>query len=278
MKSTKYIASCMYFVVLLTLIISVIYFIFGISNKILGKNEANSTIIINDKSHTHISGNLVPVNIRLTIPDTITKYKKYSSMIYSYYPMEPKGKSKSIKNYKDILVVNKYRNNSRRYGIKGESTFITNIKYNGSSKNPNLIINTDSPFINFLLSLRGFVTQLFWILELYFLMKIIKELAKDIYFSNTLLKNISKLGYIILVSQTIPLIYAHIDTNLFSSIEITPRVMENLKDTYIENITVRFYPKFDFNFYILFLGSTLVLLSKLVERGRALEEENELTI
>lgn len=278
MKTTKYIASLMYFLVLLSLLFTTITFILGISSKVFNKDKIDTTLIKSNGKHSRINGNLVPVNMSLTIPDTITKYKRYSSMIYSCYPLEPKGKSKNIKNYQDILVVNKYRSNSNRFSTKENATAITSTHYNGSSKNPNLIINTDSPFINFLLSLRGFVTQLFWILELYFLMKIIKELAKDIYFSNTLLKNISKLGYIILVSQTIPLIYAHIDTNLFSSIEITPRVMENLKDTYIENITVRFYPKFDFNFYILFLGSTLVLLSKLVERGRALEEENELTI
>lgn len=199
-------------------------------------------------------------------------------MIYSYYPLEPKGKLKNIKNYHDILVVNKYRSNNSLFRANENSTFITNTHYNGSYKNPSLIINTDSTSINYLLLFRGFLTQLFWIFELYFLMRIIKELAKNIYFSDILLKNISKLGYIILVSQIIPLIYAYIDINLFSSIEITPRVMENLKDTYIENITVIFHPKVDFNFYILFLGATLVLLSKLIERGRALEEENELTI
>lgn len=278
MKTTKYIASLMYFLVLLSLIITSIFFVLGILGKLLDKEEINSTLIKSNNKHNRISGNLVPVNIMLTIPDTITEYKRYSSMRYSYYPLEPKGKFKNIKNYKDILVVNKYISDKYLLRRNEESAVITSIKYNGSSKEPKLIINTDSSFINYLLLFRGFITQLFWIFELFFLMKIIKELAKDIYFSKILLRNISKLGYIILISQLIPLIYAYVDSNLFSSIEISPRVIENLKDTYIENITVRFYPKFDFNFYIVFLGSALILLSKLIERGKALEEENELTI
>jgi hypothetical protein len=278
MKTTKYIASFMYFMVLLCFIFSGIYFIHGISSKIFFKDEINSTFIKSNNKYSRISGNLVPVNLKLTIPDTITAYKRYSSMRYSCYPLEPKGKFKKIKNYKDILVVNKYISNKSPFFRNEESAVITSIKYNGSTKDPSLIINTDSSFINYLLLFRGFLTHLFWIFELYFLMKIIKELAKDIYFSKILLRNISKLGYIILISQIIPLIYAYIDTNLFWSIETTPRVMENLKETYIENISVAFFPKFDFNFYILFLGAVLVLFTKLVERGRALEEESELTI
>ncbi|MGO4772670.1 hypothetical protein ACEN2I_13480 [Flavobacterium sp. W22_SRS_FK3] len=113
---------------------------------------------------------------------------------------------------------------------------------------------------------------------MYFLALILKELAKEIYFSKILSKYIAKLGYLLLFSQLIPLIYTFIDVKLFGNVTIVPQILRSLRDTYFENIHVSFNPVIDVEMYIIFLGSVLVLLTKLIERGRVLEEENELTI
>ena len=59
---------------------------------------------------------------------------------------------------------------------------------------------------------------------------------------------------------------------------ISPQILASLQSTYFENISVLFNPTIDVNLYIILLGSILVLLTKLIERGRTLEEESELTI
>jgi hypothetical protein len=111
-----------------------------------------------------------------------------------------------------------------------------------------------------------------------FLALILRELAKEIYFSKSLSTYIKKLGYIFLLSQLIPLIYCFFDLNLFGNIIVEPQILASLQKTYFENIKVIFNPTIDVQFYAILLGSILVLLTKLIERGRSLEEENELTI
>lgn len=75
MKTTKHITSLMYFLVLLSLLFTTVFFILRISSKIFNKDEINSTLIKSNGKNIRVSGNLVPVNISLTIPDTITEYK-----------------------------------------------------------------------------------------------------------------------------------------------------------------------------------------------------------
>jgi vacuolar-type H+-ATPase subunit I/STV1 len=113
---------------------------------------------------------------------------------------------------------------------------------------------------------------------MYFLALILKEVAKEIYFSKVLSKHIAKLGYLMLLSELVTIIYAFFDIRLFGNIRVEPQILESLKNHYFQSIEVYFNPTIDTNIYIILLGVVLVLFTKIVERGRALEEENDLTI
>lgn len=113
---------------------------------------------------------------------------------------------------------------------------------------------------------------------MYFITLILREIARKIYFSQRLSAYISKLGYVLLFSQLIPFIYAFIDLNLFGAIKVAPQILQSLQNSYFENITVLFNPTIDVKVYVIFLGGILILFTKLIKRGRLLEEDNELTI
>jgi hypothetical protein len=288
MKTTKYIASFLYFAVLFSFIISSAYFIIGLSAKIFG-NDGQYIYKYDDNSWTTIGkknseGSLVPVHLTLEIPDSIKVNSKYfaTDAEDSYPPinnifLKENKKTQAINIYevhnfddKDFTVV--YKENHKN---KNSFKFI---KYENYGDSQYLSIKSNDTFTDFILALRSPISFLFHILQMYFLALILKQLAKEIYFSKVLSKYISTLGYLLLSSQLIPIIYSFIDKNLFGNITVKPQILESLQNAYFENIKVYFNPIIDINIYIVFLGIVLVLFTKLIDRGQRLEEENELTI
>lgn len=290
MKTTKYIASFLYFVVLFCFIVTTVYYIiahsaifFGTNGQYIYKYDDNSWTTIGNKNS---EGSLVPVHLTLQIPDSIKTNNKYSGTIAddSY----PAVSNLFLKENKKAHAINIYYvspSNMENHSFetdesgnyKNRSTFRF-IKYVNSGDSQYLSIMANDTFTNIILRLRSPLKLFFNILQMYFLALILKEVAKEIYFSKVLSKYISKFGYLLLFSQLIPIIYAFIDIKLFGNIYVVPLISESLQNVYFENIKVYFNPTIDINLYIIFLGTVLVLMTKLVERGRTLEEESELTI
>lgn len=290
MKTTKYIASFLYFVVLFCFITSAIFFMIDLSAKFFGEDgqyiykfDDNSWTTIGSKNS---EGSLVPVHLTLQIPDSIRINQKHIGTITedSYPPVS----SLFLKENKKAQAINIYDvshfiddDEVHAYGYdenyKNKSTYKF-IKYVNHGDSQYLSIKSNDRFTDFILALRNPINYIFDLMQMYFLALILKELAKQIYFSKVLSKYISKLGYLLLLSQLVPIIYAFIDIKLFGNIRIQPQILESLKSGYFENIKVYFNPTIDVNIYIMLLGAVLVLFTKLIKRGQELEEENELTI
>jgi hypothetical protein len=290
MKTTKFFASFLYFAISFILIVATTYFIIGISARFFGNDGqyiskiGNGTFFIGSKNS---EGSLVPVTLTLQIPDSIKmNQSNYGLIAGDTYPPISNVFLKENKKVKAINLYNASPMEETTYTTTDENGNYLNrkpglfqfIKYEHNGDSQYLRIKTTSTLTNIVLILRGYLNYIFNILEMYFLALILKELAKEIYFSKILSKYISRLGYLLLFSQLIPLIYAFIDLKLFGNITIRPQILASLQNTYFENINVSFNPTIDVQVYIVFLGSVLVLLTKLIERGRKLEEENELTI
>lgn len=291
MKTTKYIASFLYFAVLFLFIVGSTYFIISLSANFFGddgqyiyKFDDNSWTTIGSKNS---EGSLVPVQLTLRIPDSIkiSKNDYFGTLAEDSYPPI---NSQFLKENKKAQAINIYDVTSmdvldhsfgadKNGNYKNKSTFKF-IKYVNFGDSQYLSIRTNDSFTNIILGLRSPILFLFHLLQMYFIALILKEVAKEIYFSKVLSKYISTLGHLLISSQLIPLFYSFIDIRLFGNIRVRPQILESLKNGYFENIEVYFNPTIDGNIYVVLLGAVLVLFTKLVERGRALEEENELTI
>jgi hypothetical protein len=292
MNPTKHFASLLYFAVLLCFIVAAAFFIVNISAKFFGTDgqynfygENGSSFTIGSKNS---EGSLVPVDLHLTIPDSIPLNKKHFGVLaMDTYPSVSNMYLEENKKIKALNVYDIHSMKTSSYSVAADEkgNYINKkpskfkfIKYENQGNSQYLRIKTNDSFTNAVLIAREHLSFLFYILEMYFLALILKEIAKEIYFSQTLASYISKLGYILLFSQLIPIIYCFIDLRLFGGVEVTPQVLASLKNTYFENIQVYFNPTMDIKIYMVLVGSILVLITKLVKRGRSLEEENELTI
>lgn len=291
MKATKHFASFLYFAVLFGLIVSILYFVLALSAKFFGNDgqyiikSGNSTFIIGNKNS---EGYTVPVALTLQIPDSINiKKKHFGTFTEDSYPkitntfLEENKKVKAVNIYNVHLIKNYTsigadENGNYLNSKPSKFQFIKYVYNTGDSQY--LKIKTTNNVINFVLALREQLIFIFFILKMFFLALILRELAKEIYFSKKLSTYIYRLGYVILLSQIIPIIYCFIDLKLFGRITVEPQILASLQNTYFENMSVSFNPTMDTSLYIILLGSILVLLTKLIERGRTLEIENELTI
>lgn len=290
MKTTKYIASFLYSVVLFCFIITTTFFIISLSAKFFGKDgqfiykyDDNSWTTIGQKNS---EGSLVPVHLTLRIPDSINISKSYfGTMTKDSYPqinnlfLKENKKTQAI----NVYDVTPHNMEDHSFGTdengnyKSKST-LQFIKYVNNGDSQYLSIKSKDSFTNIILELRSPINFIFYLLQMYFLALILKEVAKEIYFSKVLSKYISKLGYLLLLSQLVPIIYSFIDIKLFGNIRVQPQILESLKNGYFENVEIYFNPTIDSNIYIILLGAVLVLFTKLIKRGQTLEEEHELTI
>lgn len=178
MKTTKYIASFMYFVVLLSFIFLTAYFIIGMSAKFFG-NDGQYIYKYDDNSWTTIGqknseGSLVPVHLTLEIPDSIKINTKYfATDVEDSYPpinnifLKENKKTQAINIYEvnnfsdeDYAVV--YNEN---YKNKNSFKFI---KYEHYGDSQYLSIKSNDKFTDFILALRSPISFLFYILQMYF--------------------------------------------------------------------------------------------------------------
>jgi len=291
MNPTKHFASLLYFGVLLCFIVSIAFFIVSLSAKYFGSDgqyiyhiERGSTFTIGNKNS---EGSFVPVDLHIQIPDSIPLNKKYfGAYVDDSYPTISGNYLEENKKIKALNIYDVHSMQTSSPTVTDENGYYINkkpgkfkfIKYVNQGNSQYLKIKTTDTFTNIVLAAREHLNFLFYLLEMYFLALILKEIAKEIYFSQTLSGYISKLGYILLLSQLIPIIYCFVDLRLFGQVKVTPQILATLKNTYFENIEISFNPTMDLQIYIVLLGSILVLVAKLAKRGRSLEEENELTI
>lgn len=290
MKATKHFASFLYFAVLFGLIVSVLYFVLALSAIFFGNNgqyiikSGNSTFIIGNKSS---EGYTVPVTLTLQIPDSININKDHFGITTTNtYPHINNDFLKENQQVKALNIYKAINMNDHENITKDENGNYLNpkpskfqfIKYVQGGNSQCLKIKTTDNFTNLILALREQLQFIFFILKLFFLSLLLKELAKEIYFSQKLSTCISRLGYVFLFSQLIPIIYTFVDTKLFGVIIVEPQILASLQNTYFQNIKVSFNPVINVELYVILLGSILVLLAKLAQRGRTLEIENELTI
>lgn len=291
MNPVKHFASLLYFAVVFGIIVYSLFFLTAVSGKFFGKDgqyvvkSGNSTYTMGSKTS---EGYYVPATLTLQIPDSVRKsqggFGVYAGDSY------PQINSTYLKDNKIAKAINVYNVGSESnyrisVGADGSGNYLHKqakrfkfIRYAPQGDSAYLKILTNEFSTNAMLAIREHLKSIVLILKMIFLALILRELAKEIYFSKPLSTYIKGLGYVFLFSQLIPIIYSFLDANLFGYILIEPQVLASLQNTYFQNIRVAFNPTIDVEFYALFLGSILVLLTRLIERGRSLEEENELTI
>lgn len=228
----------------------------------------------------HSKGYSVTTQLQLDVPDTLITYKNEKLKIYGsvskFYSKEHDDYFNKIKN--DSTLKKKYQINTfeirdQKYlNVKNQ---FENIKIENTNSNVDVIINPKDYFLKAVLIIKSYLTLILVLFVSYQCMRLFKQLRTNFAFDILLNERIKKIGYSFILFQVTNLIISYIITQYFSNIDYF-HYTNSISSGKFHFMNLK--PVLEYNLQIIFLGLSLVVLSKLLNHGYNLQNENDLTI
>ncbi|MDT0557920.1 DUF2975 domain-containing protein [Ichthyenterobacterium sp. W332] len=164
-------------------------------------------------------------------------------------------------NYKSIIsidnnaMVDTYELNSRTFRGNGY-----------------VIVKPKTTLNKIIISIRSYISFILGIIIFFFLKTIFKMLKSKFEFSSKLYKKIQKLGIILIIEVILTTISNFILAKDLPIIKVGPI------DSSLRYVSIYMNPRLDFNFTLVLIGLSLIILATLLREGNRIQQENELTI
>ncbi|MCK8479167.1 DUF2975 domain-containing protein [Psychroserpens algicola] len=220
-------------------------------------------------TYHHSKGYGIPVRVRVETPNAVyknwinknvdknTKKVEYFHETTELSELEKKG----LKNIVNIYFTNE------------EEAFTTNQHI--THANDYLIVKSNSSSFLFIQLLKTYVGFISFVFIIYLLMKVFRELKRNLNFTTKLYKMINGVGLLIIFNTMIKLIISILISLKYDFISV-----ETLLDNSFINDAVRFSinPRLEFEFKFFIIGLSLLVLAGLLKKGNQIKQDNELTI
>ena len=254
-----------------------VLWMFSIASEIFTENGKLGTL------HTgHYSrGFPVPVQVDISIPDSIVTYKVDGGVIRSsnYHKEdlsihdEAPWTSKNL--IPDTLCIEKelIKNEISIIDIKDKKQAF-NINSSRISTSGYVNVKSPSLFLNTVLFAKKYLIFLLWLACFYQLKKIFLQLRKRFSFTIDLAKRVKWLGLLFIMKESVQLIIV-IFLSQYYGLILVDTYQDN---TLLQGINIMMNPRLDFDITIFVIGLSLVILSVLLTVGNNMEQENQLTI
>lgn len=156
------------------------------------------------------------------------------------------------------------------YIPEGEMKFENLEYYYSATEETNINIKTSSPFINFLLGFRYYLTMFFHLIIVFYITKIFKTLKNDRFFLMEISKYLNIIGLVVMLKEITRISYYFlIDKNIIELIRLrNHKIFDGIS----------FNSIFNFTLTPLIIGLSLLFLASIFKRGYYLQQENDLTI
>ncbi len=136
-----------------------------------------------------------------------------------------------------------------------------------------LIIKSTSPWHNFLFSLRSVIGLLVYIVIVFQLIRIITLIKKKVAFQRELFRRVNVIAISLIGLEFLRLVLSIVYGSLFGLIR-----WETVPTAAVEQVRLSFNPTLDFSFQNFLLGLLVLVLSYLIQKGIALQQEAEYTV
>lgn len=236
---------------------------------------SNDGQIGNFYSSSHTSkGYPITAKIQFHIPDTLFEFKGRGSFSST---TDNKFRKSFEKIQKDSTITKTIKIN--KTSINNDFEEITNKFHKLNTQNLSseieININPKDKLFKVILILKSYFSLIILIIIIYQLKQIFNQLKTNFNFDKQINRRIKLIGYSLILSQIIIiLISIYIKINI-SRIEFE-HYIENIENSIFRFMTL--YLEIDLNLIPIFIGCSLLLLSKLLQYGVNIQEENELTI
>lgn len=227
----------------------------------------------------HNYGYSVPVRIQLNQHgDTTMVYHNADHSKSGQIGVAKHSDAKTRQMFKDILndsaysktlTVDSLTMRGRNKFINKEFDNIAILKADGY-----MILNPKNLDLKFLLAAKNYLFLFAILFVLWSSRKFFKALTKDFSFSSTVSRRLWIIGNAILCYQVINWVLCLIIQDIYDYIRV-----ESLKPTLGHHTEMYvIYPDTEFNLGLVILSLSLIVISRLLDYGNDLQEENELTI
>ncbi|MGQ2983464.1 DUF2975 domain-containing protein [Flavobacterium sp.] len=232
----------------------------------------------------HITGYTLPVKMNVTTFDTLVSYERPK------IENTPSRRRTFILKTGSNTETERLEANSILNDPDYKTTFITRSKQVHSDDEFNvnigeidmaplsaegfILVRPDSLWFTLLLAIRNYSTYAVVLFVLFWLMQLFRRLKNDFTFNASLSRSIWLIGNSLLLYQFLLLVTGTIIEKYISSVMIT----ETAGDLYSGRQIMSLSISFGGSIIMLFSGLALVVLSKLLNYGYELQQENDLTI
>ena len=218
----------------------------------------------------HAVGYSVPFSLRISIPDSIVKFRNNNmngTVNYYHNFNDHNHRTDSILQLPST-VKSVIKTEIRTYPNK----LLINPEINADGF---VLIKSPKLHIHLLQMGKSYLNILFLIFTFYQLMIIFKQLLRNFSFTQNISKRVNYLGLLLISFELFTLLL----TIIISS-EIGAVIISSTKNNEHLDEAMKLYinPQFDFDITIFIVGLSLLILSSLLKMGSKLEQENNLTI
>lgn len=137
-----------------------------------------------------------------------------------------------------------------------------------------MLIKPESIWLRLVLIVRNYSSAVCIFIVLFLLTRMFKKLTNDFTFNQTLGRSIWLIGNVLLIYQVVVLITGILADQYLEYVTVT----ENIPGVPFTREVYSMHLTYGVNLLTVFIGLALVVLSKLLQYGYELQEENELTI
>lgn len=224
----------------------------------------------------HSKGYPIKAKIQFKIPDSTIIYNgidKSGSIVSSDHNKMTK-EFKTIKADKNLIKTYQINKISAYNGLKKMDS-LNRVSIEGSSAEIDIIFNPKDTLFKLILIFKTYVTLLTALFVLFQLKNLFKTLNQNFKFSLKLNNYIKKIGYALLTYQIIKILISVLILQFITRIEFN-HFIPSIKNSNFNFMSL--YLEIDFNLMTIFVGLSLIILSKLLKYGYEIQEESELMI
>lgn len=220
----------------------------------------------------------IPVNLSLTVFDSVVSHKNQKYENVSYYrkgQLNNKYSSQKLDSLKRLNTTIKNISCNEVAIVSSNRKEYFQLLNSKIESETSVKVKSTSTFLTALLFINAYSSFFLTILMFYFLKEIFKTLKESLDFHVDLSKKVKLLGLLLVLGVLFKLLLSYILFLNFDVIKFT----SSINNTIILNpIDVLIRPRLNFKLGIFLLGISLIILGNLLKKGNAIQQENDLTI
>jgi len=217
-------------------------------------------------------GYLLPMSLSLSIPDTVTEYKKTGNVTSTVSVFNDLEKT-SFEKPHDSLIERRVVNKLKVWGDQSPVKISNRIVFNG---NVMIKVNSKEKSDTFFWGLYYFIQLSFYVVIFVMLIKLINNYLNNNFLNTGSFNLISWLGILFLIQEILNFSFIYAFSIIIPAVSLDTQALIGQYYSNGVRMSLNFGGPIDFS--KIFIGLIIIILSKVIKDAVLIKQENDLTI